>query len=488
MTSDRLRTTATRSAAVATAALLVALGTAAPALAQDASPTPDPAAAAAPAAEAATNNNRFSLSASADGEAFEIQNSKIPANIVVAAAPISSFAQLDSAGQSRAYAGFPYFGPSVQSLPSTVNGLSGGLTPPIPSLPGYVESRFPSEPKLNESQGTYTLKAESSDQKSAGAASAGVAGNPDDPQPQSYSTALTEAKADGSVVSYATAGASGLQVGPLNLLKVRSAEKITETGTGAPKIESGTDLGSFTVAGFKIGITDKGFELLGSVIPLPAADALKAVTNALAASNIQVEYLPRKVVKDTVNDVTTVTSGSLRITTLQDVPIQGPTKVIYTYAKVAVSSSNVAETAVDDAGTGTDTSGGGDTASTTGGDTGVAGALALDPGSEVPPATDDGAGVLPDVAAPDTSGDVPLDAGSAPADTSGTDASAGGAPVVAGDGTEAQQPVVSLGGIPRSAERGDGTLIYLVLVFGGAATFVSQQLFSRFGVRLLMRA
>ncbi|MCW2585277.1 MAG: hypothetical protein JWN55_793 [Frankiales bacterium] len=453
--TTRARVPGKRPGALVAAAVLVALATAGPAAAQTADGDA-PETSAAPAATA--NPNRFSLSAAADGMLFEIQNSKIPANIVVAAAPVSSFASVDSAGSSRAFAGLPYFGPSVQTLPATVNGLSGGLTPPLPPLPGYVESRFPGDPDVREAQGPYVISARSTETTSSAHAGAGASPDAADPSQQAYSTSEVKALPDGSVVSSASAGATGLRLGPLTILDVSAAEKIIETGDGKPTIQSRTDLGSIKVAGFTIGIDQDGFNLLGAPIDVPAAAAFKAVNAALAAANMEIAYIPRKVVKDAATDVTTVTSGSLRVTTVQDVPIQGPTRVVYTYARVAVSSSSVAfgeEPTVS-----------------------VPELPAVEPpvvensGVAAPPPLAVGVdvGAAPPALAP-VSNDVPL--------TAGSDAPAVAAP---------PGQVLRLGGVQSSAPRGDGTLVYLALVLGGAGIFVGQQSFSRFGVRLLMRS
>ncbi|MCW2613315.1 MAG: hypothetical protein JWN08_309 [Frankiales bacterium] len=471
MTSATLRTATRRGVAGSAVVLLLALSGAAPAVAQE-SPAPAPADdVAVPTADPGPQNpNRYSLSASADGMSFQIQNNKLVANITVEVSPVSTGAQVDSAGSSQAFAGLPYAGAIAQTLPGTVNGLSGGATPPIPPIPGFVATRSPGEPSAKQAQGPYLIAADSLETFSKATASAGASADADNPEAQLSSRAEVVAKPDGSVVSFGTAGAQGLAVGPLKILEFSTSEKITETGDGKPVFESATDLGTIQVAGFLIGIDQKGFNILGTPVPLPAAEALKAVNGILGDSGTEVSYLPRTVTRDAVSDRTTVTSGALRITTLQDLPVQGPTKVVYTYGKVIVSSANVPS---------------GDSA--VGGDSPV---VDVPTGTTVTPDP-----ISVDVAEPpaftDGSSDPLLDAGPAPIVDVAPPLTDDGGTVAAPQGPTVAAPSVptTLGFLPASgAPRGDGALIYLVLVLGGAAVVVGQQVFSRFGVQLLMRA
>ena len=79
-----------------------------------------------------TNQNQYSLSAEGDGLYNEVADNSLPATTDTAASPYSSQASLDSDENSTAFAGLPYLGPVAETIGGTVNGLSGGATPPIP--------------------------------------------------------------------------------------------------------------------------------------------------------------------------------------------------------------------------------------------------------------------------------------------------------------------------------------------------------------------
>jgi hypothetical protein len=409
---------------------------------------------------AAANPNRFSLTAEGNGMFFEYRGQAAPATDNVSASPWAAFATVDSQGLSRAFAGMPYFGAFLQTLPATVNGLSGGATPPLPPLPGFTESKYPANPEGHESQGPYAIKATSDQYVSDASAKSGFSPDAASPREQIFSSAHSEALGDGSVTSTATAGVEALTMGPLSILRFGNSESVTEHGDGKPVFTSSQDLGTFEVAGIKVGVTQKGFTFGSQTTGIPASEGLKTVNGVLARAGMEIAYIPRAVRKDQVSGVTTVLSGALRVKVFQNAPAEGPTTLTYVFGRATVSTSDVK----DDFGGGI--------------------GLPIDVPT-APGAVAGAGGVVDTPAAPalDSSGLTP---------GGGTD-TGGSLPPVTADGSDAQPPSQpsALGLVRTAGSPGSGansSLFYLLLVLAGGGVVLAQQLFSRFGVRLLMRS
>jgi len=378
-----------------------------------------------------TNDNRYSLSAQADGMYFTLYDGSLPATPNVDASPYSAQVSVNSQGASTGFAGLPYLGKTAETLPGTVNGLAGGNFPPVPAAPGYVATTYPGHKSESQSQGPYLVSSD------------------------------------------------GLSFGPLDALNVSSDLTMTSDGKGDPKVVQKDNLGSFTALGFKVGITNEGFTVLGANLPLPTKTILDNLNKALGAQGLQIEVLPGSTSKDEATGATTVTSGSVKITNSRDLPVEGPTLVTYTFARSVVSTVNVASATVTDptGSTGSDTTSGSDS---TGGSTGTTGSTGSDPsggsgGVALNPGT---VGVVPPPATGDTAPPPTLDTSSG--DLTGTTSGGGG--------TGTTVTPRKLGFLPATAPKGTETRsLYLVLVLAGAGVLGGQQLFRHLGVRLMLR-
>ena len=402
------------------------------------------------------NPNRYSLTAEGNGMFFEYRGQAAPATDNVSASPWAAFATVNSQGLSRAFAGLPYFGSFLQTLPATVNGLSGGATPPLPPLPGFTESKYPANPEGHESQGPYSIKATSDQYASNASAKSGFSPDADSPRQQIYSSAHSEALGDGSVTSTATAGVEAVTMGPLSILRFGNSESVTEHGDGKPVFTTSQDLGTFEVAGVKVGVTQHGFTLGGQNTSLPANEGLKTVNQVLTKAGMEIAYIPRSVKKDAVSGVTNVLSGALRVKVFQDAPAEGPTTLTYVFGRASVSTSDVKDEFDSGGGLPVD--------------------LPTVPGTGSPA----GSGAVvdtPAVPALDSSGLTP-----------GTDSGAVQPPIT-DDSSAPQQPsalgLIRTAGAPTRGS--NSSLFYLVLVLAGGGVLLGQQLFSKFGVRLLLR-
>jgi hypothetical protein len=377
------------------------------------------------------NENRYSLVAEGDGFFAYVYNGLLPAVPYVDAGAYSSEAENNSQGNSTAFAGLPYAGKTGTTLPGTVNGLSGGNFPPLPPVPGYVSTNFPNVKDSDQSQGPYSIAAHSAEQKSSATAGAGISPNSGAGNQQIFSKANVMANADGSVIASASAGAEAVSVGPVTILNISSSMTITADGKSAPKVKSATNLGTIQILGFKIGVDESGFTVLGDNLPLPTSTILKQVNALLGAQGFQ---------------------------------------TIFTFGRAMAS---VVDVALDN---GAVSSGGGDASGSTGGDAGTpdtSGTVAAPGIGSVPtsgePALQPGSVGAAPALAPDLPVAPPLVTG----------------PVSGRAGLGSGSPR-TLGFVVTAPKGTEIWGIYLVLVLAGVGVLGGQQLFRFIGVRLAL--
>jgi hypothetical protein len=286
------------------------------------------------------NHNQYELSVEADGVNVTVYNQTFPLTDAIGASPFSAIATLDSQGGSTATAAAPYFGAFLQPLFSTVNGVGPGLVPPFPRVPGYVISSYPTTPSAKQTNSSYSIAADSAQDRSTGAVRLGVVQAGTDGNV--HALARTIANANGSVTAAGESGVEFLNIGGvLSIGKVLSSLSMTEPGSKAPKITSNTLVSALAVNGIPIGINEKGITVYGTDSSLPADQLNASVKDALAAAGISLTYLPSTQTIDPVtNFVQTVESGALRVTVAQEVPGQGEYKIDMIFGRVVASVIN----------------------------------------------------------------------------------------------------------------------------------------------------
>ena len=465
-------------------------------------------------AQVAGNQNQYSLTAEGDGELYSVTNAQLPAATTEEVSPYSSQAANDSSGNSSAFAGLPYPGPVGATIEGTVNGLSGGATPPIPPAPGFVSTTFPGSPKADESQGPYVVKASSSQYQSSAQAGFGLspnAGAGSDANQQAYSRASVTANPDGTVVATASAGVDGLNIGNiLDALNVGSTATLTGDGTHPPVLTADSNLGTFQVLGFKIGVTAQGFDVAGANLPLPTSQILAEVNHLLGSKGIEISVLPAVTGKNPDTGATEYTSASVKVVTVQNAPALGPVTIEYDFGRVTVTAADVA---VGGSGTGTAATGGGDTSGATGGGSSNSGSATSSGDSSAATASTGGSAPVDTGGSSAATGNAGLTASTASAGTSAgggaaTTGSDSNGPSLAGTSTgsgptapvggstggsvsSGSQLPTSLGSVPTLASagfQGDSLHgVYLSLVLAAIAAGLGAAVFRHLGVRLTLR-
>jgi hypothetical protein len=281
-----------------------------------------------PAAAQPTN---YSLTAAANEASVEVDAANFPllAPQAVYLSPGTAQAALDSFGGSTAFASAPFLGQTVEGIGGLASGLGSGVLPPLPrTLPGYVATVSPSNPTEDQSQGPYTLTSNSTQDSSSAVAAIGVVSG----QPQllvTSATATTTRKDDGSLQATAQAVLEPLAIGSLlHLGTVQATATMTVDADGTLTKSSSLDLGSLTIAGIRIGLTENGLRVLDSLLPLPSTAELNGV---LAGFGLQVNFLPAS------QTATSVTSAGLQIVEKQTLPIEGATALVITIGQATAT-------------------------------------------------------------------------------------------------------------------------------------------------------
>jgi hypothetical protein len=271
--------------------------------------------------------------------------------------PGTAQSQLDSFGGSTAYAGAPFVGQTLEGVGGLVSGLGTGVFPPIPkSLPGYVQTSNPSNHTANDSQGPYTLNADS--EANSSTATAGIAASSGQPALIS-STATATSKIDtntGALTDTATSITQPFAIG--GLLQVGTIQATASMGvdpSGHLNQASSLDLVSMTIAGIPIGLTQNGLQVLGSTLLTPS---LAALNTLLSSAGISLALLP------VTRTAKSITSEGLQITLTKNLAVEGATAVIITigqanaqlqYGLVTTPPTTTPATPITPLGTGTDT-------------------------------------------------------------------------------------------------------------------------------------
>lgn len=291
-----------------------------------------------PAPQVSPSELSYGVVARADAFAAEVRDPSFPlvADTVVAyVSPTTSQALISSAGESQAFASAPYAGDLIVNLPGTVNGLAGGGFPPLPAYPVIVSSNYPLEPADEEEIGPYGIFAASDALRSSAEARIGLVTGATD---LLASHATAEASLDPTtkvVTARAGARVEGFSIGPLlRIGTVSASATLTREADGDLNPSTSFSVGTITIGGIEVGLTDEGLALGTDTLPLLGVAPL---LEQLRATGVGLRYLPSD---STANGV--VSAGlELRYGTV--VPGQGRVEVILTIGRVSASAqaSNV---------------------------------------------------------------------------------------------------------------------------------------------------
>ena len=390
---------------------------------------------AATAVGAAVSSSQWAGSASADGvrTGVEVDDFLVVSNVVDAGGPATQ-AVVNSFGDSKAYAAFPYPGEIVL----TAHGLSQGAAPNYP----LIAQSNPTRPKDDVAQGPYSLHAESQDDSSKAVAQAAAGGGGLAVATGSSTAEVAHDPDSGAVTAAAESTLEGVSVeGVLRIGRMHSYAQVVSTPGEPAKRTFGTEAADVEVGGQQVALTDKGLVLAGTDIPLPPDSTANA---ALAAAGITVHYLSPS------GKGPSLVAPGVSISAVQDVPGVGRATVTYVLGQAAVSAQAA----------------GADLAGLTGSGPAVSVPTGSAPAGGGATTTGGTSGPVAAPAGPDlTTGDGP------PSSAPVTASAPAAAPQVAG----AYQPAASTASTAS---------LYLVLAIGAVVMAGAAQLFRLLAVRL----
>lgn len=262
-------------------------------------------------AEGEALGDTYTVTARADTFAFEFVETGAPAapgGEIFYATPSTAQALLDSVGRSQGFAAAPSPGPFFATLPSNGNGVLAGFGFPFsfPDYPFYAASDHPVTPTSDKAFGPFRARAESNQYTAVGDARSGGLTNDDPAFLSSRAGARVALDPDTRArTAVADSRFDGFTTGPLALGQSLAHARMAQTPGSPPTKESSFTIGSITIAGVQVAMTDKGFKL-GDQAP-PTAD-MGQLFGALAQAGITVEYLPARQTE------TSIDSAGLKIT------------------------------------------------------------------------------------------------------------------------------------------------------------------------------
>jgi hypothetical protein len=385
-------------------------------------------------AAGSTASSQWEGSAAADGVRTGVQLAGflVVSDIVDAGGPATQ-AVVNSFGDSKAYAAFPYPGEIVL----TAHGLSQGAAPNYP----LIAQSNPTRPTDDVTQGPYSLHAQSADESSKAVAQAAAGGG-------SLAVATGRSTAEvvhdpdaGTVTADAESTLEGVSIaGVLRIGRMHSYAQVVSTPGEPAKRAADTEAADVEVAGQQVALTDKGLVLAGTDVPLPPDSTANA---ALSAAGITVRYLRPS------GKGSSLVAPGFSISVVQDVPGVGRATVTYVLGQAAV------------------------TAQAAGAD--LTGLTGSGPAVTVP------------------GGTTPASGGSTTGGTSGPVAAPSGADLTTGGGSPASAPVTAsepgaapqvAGAYQPAAATASTASLYLVLAIGAVVMAGAAQLFRLLAVRL----
>jgi hypothetical protein len=272
----------------------------------------------------------FNVVARADAISVEVHDGAVPlvpaGQPAAFGSPSSTQAVFDSLGNSTGFASAPYPGDFAVALPTTVNALSYGKAPPLPPYPFIVTSSYPRAPSAQQTNGPYGITSTSTATGTTADAHLGViVGAPSVLSSQAASTAVQDAKT-GAMVAQADTLVAAFSVGPLLTVgEVSAHAKLSASAGQTPVKTTSFNVGSMTIAGIKVGFTEKGLQAGPGTVPVDAS----SLTKVLAAGGVSIAYLPA------TQTPTSVDSAGLAVSITQDVPSQGKVTTTYVFGRVS---------------------------------------------------------------------------------------------------------------------------------------------------------
>jgi len=252
----------------------------------------------------------FSMQARADAIGLQFVATGfpiVPNGEVAFGSPASAQSSLDST-TSQGFASAPYPGDFVANLPTTVNGLGAGSLPPAPAFPFYLTSSYPTQPSSSQQVGPYVIATNSQQTSSSSDARIGLSTFAPQVVSATAHSSVTRDPQTGNMVAEATSDIAPFTVnGLLSVGEIRASAVLTYDPASGPGVtkQTSVSVGTITVAGMELGLTDKGLVGVGKQLTPVDVSALSALLSSGGAS---ISYVPG------TQTTTSVTSSAVELT------------------------------------------------------------------------------------------------------------------------------------------------------------------------------
>jgi hypothetical protein len=261
-------------------------------------------------------NGIFSLSARGDGFGLELIGTGlpvVPAGKVAFISPATAQATLDQFSGS-AFASAPYAGDLIVNLPTTINGLGSGTLPPFPAYP-FIAATDSTTHDARQEVGPYLITSHTGDNTATADAQIGLSTFSPQVVSATSNASVTRDPASGVLVAQASTHVAPLQVNDLlSIGDIRSTSNFRydpSTPDKPPVKTTSLSVGTITIAGIEVGITQDGLTLGGQQL-LPVD--LSALSQVLAGTGFSLDVIPAVTTK------TSITSSAVQLTFHRTLP------------------------------------------------------------------------------------------------------------------------------------------------------------------------
>jgi hypothetical protein len=252
----------------------------------------------------------------------------------------SAQAHVDSLGNSRAWAAYPFPGDLVVSVPGTVAGFGPPGLPALPPYPLYASATYPTGREAEAGGDGLTLRATAEEQAATALASAGHAS--DEVHVGATHAAATASRKAGSLTeAVGESTVEAFTVGDvLRIGRVHSRAAAGVRPGEAISRAAETTVAEVAVGGQPVSIGPAGLTTPGGAVPLPDDDDA-AARQALAQAGISVRYLAP------LETETGVVAAGVEVSLVRDVSGVGETVATYVLGRATAFAEAAPEVPVD---------------------------------------------------------------------------------------------------------------------------------------------
>ena len=238
---------------------------------------------------------------------------------------------LNSTGLSTAFASSAYPGTLAISVPGLIDGLSGGQTD-LPDYPLIAQTSHPAAPDQSLNSGPVNMTSRSRADESLATVTDGV---------NKAEAHVRVDRATDTVIATTDVTTAGGDIGAVRINGVYSTATVTRIPDGEPHRESTFAIGSMSILGQDVQLTEDGLVIPGQTVGLGGVDPVNELLRQLAATGTSVEVVSPT---ETANGII---SAGITITRTEDLGDNGIITTVTTYGRALAEVFNVPRPTID---------------------------------------------------------------------------------------------------------------------------------------------